>query len=137
MKILVLDDHDAFRNAIVDILVQNGHVADGAASAVEAIARVKDGNYDLVLADYNMPEHDGLWFMKNATFPRATKALLITAHVDRGIIDEMFRSGAVGYIIKPFDEADLLHHIRYHSHRGLPGNDGNMPHDHAISSADK
>ncbi len=114
MKILVLDDHDGFRNEIVDILIRNGHATDGVASAIEAVALVEDGDYDLVLVDYNMPDHDGLWFMKNAKRPRSTKALLVTAHVDRGIIDEMFRSGAAGYIIKPFGEDDLLHHIGFH-----------------------
>jgi two-component system chemotaxis response regulator CheY len=116
MKILVLDDFDDFRNEIVEILVRNGHTADGAASATEAVARIENGDYDLVLADYNMPEHDGLWFMKNVKRARSTKVLLITAHVDRGIIDEMFRSGAAGYIIKPFEEAELLQHIGFHFH---------------------
>ncbi len=118
MKILVLDDHDDFRNEIVDILARSGHAADGAASAVEAVARVENDDYDLVLVDYNMPEHNGLWFMRNARRPKSTKVLLITAYVDRDIIDAMFKAGAAGYIIKPFDEAELLHHIGYHFGKG-------------------
>ncbi len=121
MKILVLDDCDDFRTEIVAILSRNGHAADGAASAVEAVALVEGGDYDLVLADYNMPEHDGLWFMKNVNRPKSTKILLVTAHVDREIIDEMFNSGAAGYIIKPFDEADLLHRIRFHFNKEKEG----------------
>ena len=123
MKILVLDDFDAFRHEIVDILIRNGHAADGAASAIEAIALVEGGDYDLVLADYNMPGHDGLWFMNNAKRPKKTKVLLITAHVNRDIIDAMFKSGAAGYIIKPFDEADLLHNIGFHYEKGRQNTD--------------
>jgi len=114
VKILVLDDHTGFRNEIVDILVRNGYAAEGAAAALEAVALVKEGDYDLVLADYNMPGHDGLWFMRNVECPRSTKVLLVTAYVNRDVIDEMFKAGAAGYLIKPFDEADLLHHIAHH-----------------------
>lgn len=114
MKILVLDDHDGFRNEVVDILVRNGHAAESVATADEAISLVENGDFDIVLVDFSMPVHDGIWFMKKVERPKQTKALLVTAHVNRTMITEMFKSGISGYIIKPFDEDTLLRHLSFH-----------------------
>jgi two-component system, chemotaxis family, chemotaxis protein CheY len=118
MKFLVLDDHEAFREEIVAILVRNGHEAQGVATATAAIPMVEAGRYDFVLVDFNMPEHDGIWFMQNVKLPRGTKAILVTAHVHRQMINTMFKAGAVGYLIKPFDEDALLRQIEFHSKQG-------------------
>jgi len=61
-----------------------------------------------------MPEHDGSWFMRNAEVPRDTKVLLVTAYANRDIINEMFRLGISGYVIKPFDGPELLRHLDFH-----------------------
>jgi DNA-binding response OmpR family regulator len=50
--------------------------------------------------------------------PRHTKALLVTAHVNRHIVNRMFECGVSGYIIKPFDEAELMRHLDFHAGRG-------------------
>ena len=115
MKVLVLDDHEGFRNEIVAILARTGHEASGAGSPEEAIPLVENGDYDFLLVDYQMPGHDGIWFMQHVKRPRRTKAILVTAHVNPQVTDAMFKSGACGYIIKPFDEADLLRHLDFHS----------------------
>ncbi len=111
MKILVLDDHDGFRDEVVEILSRNGHQADGIARAPAAIPLVESGEYDLVFVDYNMPEHDGIWFMQSVKRPQRTKALLVTAHVNREMIRVMFRLGISGYIIKPFDEQAVMRQL--------------------------
>jgi two-component system, chemotaxis family, chemotaxis protein CheY len=115
LRILVLDDHKAFREQVVEILMRNGHEALGVEKAVDAIPLAESGAYDFVLVDFNMPEHDGIWFMQNVKRPRHTKALLVTAHVNNQIISRMIRSGASGYIIKPFDEDDLIRHLTFHT----------------------
>ena len=58
---------------------------------------------------------DGLWFMKNVNLRGNTKALVITADLDRKVINKMFALGASGYLIKPFDTQELLRHLAYHS----------------------
>lgn len=115
MRFLVLDDHDGFRDEMVSILERNGHQAEGVATADAAVPLVETGQYDMVLVDYSMPEHDGAWFMKHANRPRSTKALLVTAHVNRQMIETMFNAGVSGYIIKPFDEEELLHHLAFYT----------------------
>ena len=113
MRVLILDDHAGFRDEVQGMLARNGHEADSVARAADAIPLVESGRYDFVLVDFSMPEHDGLWFMTSVKLPRHTRALLVTAYVNKQIISAMFKSGASGYIIKPFDEADLIRHLTF------------------------
>ena len=115
MKILVLDDHDGLRLEIAGILERNGHVADNTGSADDAIPLVEDGKYDFVLVDYSMPGHDGLWFMEHVKKPRHTKFIMMTAQENIYIALYMIRAGGHGYIIKPFDEKSLLHHLNFYA----------------------
>ncbi|MBN1270218.1 MAG: response regulator [Kiritimatiellae bacterium] len=117
MRILVIDDHQGVRDEIRRILMQNGHDADAVGSADAAIPLIETGNYDFALLDYQMPEHDGLWLMRNTRIPPRTKVVLVTIHTNHLLISEMFKAGVVGYLIKPFDEDDLLRHLAYHSNR--------------------
>jgi CheY-like chemotaxis protein len=115
MKILVLDDDTVLLATLKEMLVANHHDVDCADNAREAVEIIEREQYDYVFVDYKMPENDGIWFMKNVNLPRKTKALLMTAHVNRDIINKMFSLGASGYLIKPFNEADLLRHIAFFS----------------------
>ena len=115
MKILVVDDDKILLEEVAKILSKNGHSVDCADNAVTAVEMTKSNSYDFVLVDYRMPEHDGIWFMKNVSLPRKTKALLVTSLIDRDVISQMFKCGIAGYIIKPFDEDELLRHLRFHT----------------------
>ena len=117
MKVLVLDDHDGFREEVLAMLSRHHHEGIGVNNAPAAIPLAERGGFDFVLVDYSMPEHDGIWFLKNAKLPPQTRALLVTARVERPVINAMFQAGACGYIIKPFDEADLMRHMEFHTRR--------------------
>jgi DNA-binding response OmpR family regulator len=115
MRVLIIDDHKGFRDELRQILTRHGHDADDMESASEAIGPAETGNYDIILLDYQMPEHDGLWFLRKARIPRQTKVLLVTNHSHPRMIAEMFRAGASGYLIKPFDEEDLLRNVAFYT----------------------
>ena len=115
MKILVIDDDEPLREEVKRILVNAGNEADCVGSAKEAVPLAESGQYDFLLVDYRMPEHDGVWFMRNVNLPKKTKALLVTSYLDRALIEKMIRAGAVGYVIKPFDEEEILRHLEFHS----------------------
>jgi CheY-like chemotaxis protein len=115
MRILILDDDWEFLEITAKILADAKHEVDCSNSAQKAIEMVAQKNYDFVLVDYKMPENDGIWFMKNVNLPRGTRALLITAFVNRDIINKMFAMGVSGYIIKPFSDEELLHHIQFYA----------------------
>jgi DNA-binding response OmpR family regulator len=115
MKILVIDDDKPLREEVGKILIRAGHDADCVGSAKEAVPMAESGKYDFLLVDYRMPEYDGVWFMRNVNLPKKTKALLVTSYLDRALIEKMIRAGAVGYVIKPFDEEEILRHLEFHS----------------------
>jgi two-component system, chemotaxis family, chemotaxis protein CheY len=115
VKILIVDDHRGYREEVARMLIHNGHETKGAETAEEAIPLIESGDFDYALVDYSMPIHDGLWLMQHARCPRRTKALLVTAHIDRQMINRMFGAGICGYIIKPFDEEDLLRNLEFYS----------------------
>ena len=117
VKILILDDNQALRDAVGGILKALGHAVDTTDDAHAAVKMLVDGEYDFVLVDYKMPVTDGIWFMKNAQIPKRTKVLLMTAYVNKEVIAEMFDLGAVGYLIKPFDTEELVRHLEFHSDR--------------------
>jgi len=114
MKILILDDDTELLSALKRILDDHGHDVDCADDAEKAAEMVVDAAYDLLLVDYKMPGHDGIWFMQNAKRPPGSKVLLVTAYVNREVINRMFDLGASGYLIKPFDEEELMRHIDYY-----------------------
>lgn len=124
MRVLVLDDDVKVAKVVQSILHEHGYTADIAHDASFGVDLVERGNYDFVLLDYRMPEKDGAWFMKNANVPRGTKVLLTTAFVNRKVINEMFKLGAAGYIIKPFTENELLKHLQFHAPAKFDGPSG-------------
>ena len=117
MKILLLDDEENVLKSLSRTLVLMNHEVDIFTNAAEAAAVMESGSYDFALVDYKMPEHSGIWFMKNANVPRKTKVLLMTAYVNREVITEMMRLGAVGYLIKPFNENELKMHLSFHTEK--------------------
>ena len=115
LRILVVDDDEAILKAVSRILAINGHEVMSASSADKGVELVASNTFDFIFVDYKMPEHDGAWFMKNAKIPRSTKVLLSTAFAGKNVIGEMFRLGVCGYLIKPYDETDILKNIQFHS----------------------
>lgn len=120
MNILMLDDDRDLLNALQDMLTRHNHSVDCCDNAKDAVTMVNSGQYDFVFVDYKMPENDGIWFMKNASLPKTTKAILMTGYVNRDVINRMFSLGACGYIIKPFDEEEILRHLAFYSKQPNP-----------------
>lgn len=122
MKILVVDDDRMLLEEIGRILNRNGHSTDCVDNATDAVAMLGNSRYDFVLLDYRMPEHDGAWFLKNAPLSRPTRTLLMTSYVDRDVIKQMFDAGISGYVMKPFDEEELLRHLDFYSAKASGSN---------------
>ena len=113
MNILVIDDDDKLRNEIKLILTRNGYKVDCASCASEGVKMVAEESYDVVLLDYWMPEHNGLWFMENAVLPKQTKTLLMTSYSGRRFVKRIFDAGISDFVPKPFDESELLLHLEF------------------------
>jgi two-component system response regulator AtoC len=115
MNILILDDDILLLKTLETVLGDHQHTVQCANNAEDAIECVKSNEYDCILVDYKLPGKDGIWFMENADIPSGTKVLLITAYINRTVINRMFELGAAGYLIKPFDDEELMSQLEFHS----------------------
>jgi two-component system response regulator AtoC len=108
-RILVVDDDEAIRSLLIDLLSANGHEVLAASDAREAAERLKEGEFDLVLTDLMLPDGDGMDVLRVAkSRPYEPEVLIVTAY---GTIDsavEAVRAGAFDYLTKPIATQKLL-----------------------------
>ncbi|MBE9528935.1 MAG: sigma-54-dependent Fis family transcriptional regulator [Proteobacteria bacterium] len=107
-SILVVDDEADMRLAIKTALVRKGYSVETASDGLEALQKLKLGEYAMVISDMAMPGLDGLGLLKEIKRRSAhIPVLLITAYgtIERAV--EAVKEGAEDFILKPFD-LDLL-----------------------------
>lgn len=114
MRVLVLDDDLSILKVVKTVLALSGHEVDCADNAVAAVEMTKKHRYEIVLFDYKMDEHDGIWFLENMNLSPSTKAILMTGYGNRTLVNRVFELGASGYLMKPFTADELLKHVEYH-----------------------
>lgn len=106
-NILIVDDSATMRKIIMRGLRQAGiENADfkEAGDGVEGMAAVEAGSFDLILSDVNMPNMNGLDFVKaiSAKMPVPPPIVMITTEGSEEIVKEAMNRGAKGYLRKPF-----------------------------------
>jgi two-component system chemotaxis response regulator CheY len=115
MNILVVDDMRAMRKVTCHILQSLGY--ENIAQADDgstAITKLKDGKYDFVITDWNMPGVCGLNLLKHIrSQPELSKipVLMITAEGSRKQVIDAAKAGVNSYIMKPFTAAMLKQKI--------------------------
>ena len=102
MKVLVVDDDIASLGALCNMLRTCGNTVDTAPSAKSAIQRLRLTSYDVIFLDYNMPEHNGIWFMRNAALPPKSTVILVSGFADPVALSDFRRLSVEAVIRKPF-----------------------------------
>jgi len=107
---LIVDDSRVIRKVSSKIAKSLGYVPVEAQDGMEALARCKQAMPNLVLTDWNMPEMDGIEFVRQLRAIPTRKAptvVFCTSNSEAADIHEGIGAGADDYIVKPFDEGAL------------------------------
>src|SRR5262245_7236495 len=111
LRILVVDDHPAFRRALTSALrmVKGIEVASEAGGGKEATDRARDAEPDLVLMDLSMPDLDGIEAMRRIHEEKPDlPVVILTAHADPGVEREARAAGASGFLAKGTALEDIV-----------------------------
>lgn len=108
-RILVVDDESIIRLDLRERLTELGYAVVGeAADGHMAVALTRRLDPDLVLMDIKMPKMDGITAARILLEERIAPIVLLTAFSDRDLVEDAREAGVLGYISKPFREADLV-----------------------------
>jgi AmiR/NasT family two-component response regulator len=107
-RILVAEDEPIARMDLREMLENLGYNVIGeAGDGVAAVNLARALRPDLVLMDIKMPEQDGISAAQTLAQEKVTPVLLLTAYSDREFVDRAVDAGVMGYLVKPFAEAQL------------------------------
>lgn len=114
-SILAVDDSASMRQMVKLTLSSAGYQVVEAADGREALAKAKSGSFNMVLTDLNMPNMDGLTLIRELrTLPpyRGVPIVFLTTESDAGKKAEAKAAGATAWIVKPFQQDQLLGVVR-------------------------
>ncbi len=110
-KFLVVDDFSTMRRIVRNLLKELGYnKVDEAEDGVMALAKLRSGNFEFVVSDWNMPNMDGLTMLQQIRADPALShlpVLMVTAEAKKENIIAAAQAGANGYVVKPFTAATL------------------------------
>lgn len=115
MKVLIADDSAVQRRKIASYLKPLGVEIVEAPDGAEAFDILKEGRFELLITDWNMPRMDGLCLVKAVRAEAQLgdlPILMVTTENDPWSVTRAIRSGANEYLMKPFDDESLLSKLR-------------------------
>lgn len=111
LNFLVVDDFSTMRRIVRNLLKELGYnKIEEAEDGVDALEKIRAGQIDFVVADWNMPNMDGLELLKTIRGDDALKhipVMMVTAEAKKENIIAAAQAGASGYVVKPFTAAIL------------------------------
>ncbi|OGL46745.1 MAG: hypothetical protein A2161_18345 [Candidatus Schekmanbacteria bacterium RBG_13_48_7] len=107
--ILIVDDERPIRQILRMILTKNNYYCITAGDARQAREHLELQNIDLILSDIQMPGESGIDLIRfvRSKYPDIA-VIMVTVINEQNVIDDLLNLGIYGYIMKPFDEAQLL-----------------------------
>jgi two-component system copper resistance phosphate regulon response regulator CusR len=119
MRLLIVEDSDALRDALRNGLESLGFIVDAAARGDEGLERAQSGDFDLAILDVMLPGIDGFEIVKRLRETgKKTPVLMLTA---KDTVEDRVRGldlGADDYLVKPFAIEELLARVRSLIRRG-------------------
>ncbi|MCP3761256.1 response regulator transcription factor [Domibacillus sp. A3M-37] len=114
-KIIIIDDHQLFREGVKRILdfEETFEVLAEGDDGTEALTLVEEHNPDVVIMDINMPEMNGVEATRKLVdkYPD-TKIIILSIHDDENYVTHALQSGALGYLLKEMDAEELVEAVK-------------------------
>jgi signal transduction histidine kinase len=120
--VLVVEDEAALATALIDALRDASYIVGRAANGEEALARLKERSFDLVICDLKMPRLDGKSFYRmlaDASPDLARRVIFVTGDVAGTEAEIFLQETGCRWLAKPFRLADLLRAVREGLREGL------------------
>ena len=113
MKVMLVDDSKTMRNIQKGILSQLGYSQiEEACDGLDALSKVGTFEPELMLVDWNMPNMDGLTFVKEYRAKgNTTPIIMVTTEAEKARVVEAITAGVNNYVLKPFTPEMLCQRI--------------------------
>ena len=119
MRILVVDDNPLFRNLIRHFIEEGGRgeIVGEITRAADATSAVAEHRPDLVVMDWSLPDHDGIWATRQikVLFPHVD-VVALTSATEPDVLDDFIDAGAT----TQFDKGDLESLVTWIAERSPP-----------------
>lgn len=111
--ILIVDDEASIRDSLSGWFKMDGYRTEVASGAYEALNKLQENNFDIVLVDIKMPDMDGIELQKRIKeIDKNIITIIITAYATVETAIQAMKDGAFDYITKPIDPDDLSRLIK-------------------------
>jgi len=117
-NILVIDDEELITKSLLKLLDIEGYKTTIAISGSEAMEKIKETDFDLIISDVRMPGLDGIEtirqiraYLKKSN-KKAIPEVLITGYADVEKYEKAMNLKVADYLYKPFDNSDLLRVVK-------------------------
>ena len=108
-RVIIADDESIVRMDLREMLGNLGYLVIGdVGDGQSAVNLARELKPDVILMDIKMPNMDGIQAAKILTEEQIAPVVLLTAYGQKELVDQAKEAGVVGYLVKPFREADLL-----------------------------
>lgn len=114
MKALVVDDSAVMRKVLIGALSRvNITDVDQASDGAEAVQKVQENEYNIILLDWNMPNMLGIDALKAIrAMGKTMPIIMVTTEAEKSRVLEALKAGATNYVIKPFEPNTIVNKIQ-------------------------
>src|SRR5690349_11745193 len=115
IRVMIVDDHPVVRAGLRSLLAKSEdvRVVLEAGDGLEALAKLRAAEVDVVLMDWQLPELDGLQATQRLKQERPDlKVVMLTNRLDTDSVKKAIQAGASGYLLKDVSREDIEHAVR-------------------------
>lgn len=117
-NILVIDDEDLVTKALLRLLTKEGYNVVIAKNGKEALSKIKEADFHLIICDVRMPEMDGIETIKQIRLSleklnkKSIPEVIITGYADADKYESGIDLEVADYLYKPFENSEFLQVVK-------------------------